>query len=437
MTDPTPPRRMYLNAFLMGVGHHEAAWRHPRSEPQRISEIGHYIELAQKADRAGLDSVFFADSLAIGPDFRRNMQFTFEPLTLLAALAVHTNRIGLIATASTSYHHPYHLARVFGSVDLISHGRVGWNIVTSGGADEARNFGFDDPPTHSERYSRADEFVELVTKLWGSWQPDALRLDVHTGDFVDGTKVSAINHSAQHFSVAGPLNVPRSPQGRPILVQAGSSPQGIDLAAKYADIIFTAQRSISDAQSFSDTVRSRVLHHGRPAQAVKILPGIVPYIGASEADARRLETELTTLISADYGLRQLSNFINTDVTGYSLDTPLRNIPPTSAIEGHKSRVDIIRKLAEDPDATIGDILAAMGGGRGHRTIAGTPEQIADDLITWFHSGAVDGFNIMPPLLPSGLDDFINHVLPILRRRGVFSGDYPAGTLRENLHIPTP
>ncbi|MCK0519920.1 LLM class flavin-dependent oxidoreductase [Williamsia sp. DF01-3] len=430
-------RTLHLNAFLMGVGHHEAAWRHPRTSEHEVLDVAHFVRLGQIAERGKLDSVFFADGLAVGPNIRRNTQAIFEPITLLSAIAGGTSKVGLIATASTGYNHPYTLARAFASLEHISGGRAGWNIVTSGQEQEALNFGYDSIPDHAGRYRRAQEFVDVVNRLWDSWEDDAVVLDVDNAIFADPERVHPINHVGEAFRVRGPLNSPRSPQGRPVLVQAGSSEDGKDLAARYAEVVFTAQRTIAEGQDFYRDLKRRLPRYGRSAEDLQILPGIVPFIGSTEKEARDLEREFTDLISPDYALGQLSNFFNVDLTGLPLDSRLPPLPPESEIQGHKSRSTLVRQLAASEDLTIRELIGRLGGGRGHRTITGTPEQIADDLIAWVDAGAADGFNVMPPYLPGGLEDFVDHVVPILQARGRFRDDYTASTLRGHYGIELP
>ncbi|WP_459547712.1 LLM class flavin-dependent oxidoreductase [Nocardia sp. X0981] len=421
--------QIHLNAFLMGVGHHEAAWRHPRTDARNVLRVQHFQELARIAERGKLDSVFFADGLAVGPRIEHNTQAVFEPITLLSAMAVVTERIGLIATASTGYNEPYTLARAFASLDQISGGRAGWNIVTSGGVDEAANFGYDEVPDHAGRYRRAAEFVEVATALWDSWEDDAVVLDAEAGIFADPAKVHTVGHRGERFTVRGPLNVPRSAQGRPLLVQAGSSADGKDFAGHYAEAIFTAQRSVPDGQAFYREVKSRAAAYGRSPHEVLILPGIVPFIAETEQAAKQLEQEFTELISLAYSLRQLSTMLGIDLTEHALDAPLPPLPPIEQIQGNKSRYQLVKDLAERQSLTVRRLIAELGGGRGHRTIAGTPEQIADDLQAWFEAGAADGFNVMPPYLPGGLSDFVDQVVPILQSRGLFRTDYTETTLR--------
>lgn len=426
---------IHLNAFLMGVGHHEAAWRHPHTTESDVLNVGHFQNLGRLAERGKLDSVFFADGLAVGANIARNTQSVFEPITLLSAIATATEHIGLIATASTSYNNPYTLARAFASLDHISGGRAGWNIVTSAGADEAANFGLDGIPEHRVRYARADEFVRVSLQLWDSWEPGSLVLDPAAGQFADPDKVHQIHHDGDQFRVRGPLNVPRSPQGRPLLVQAGSSDAGKDFAARYAEAVFTAQRTLPDGKQFYRDLKTRVTRFGRSPDELKILPGVVPFLGSTQAEADALEREFTELISPDYALRQLSNMLGIDVTQHDLDHPLPPLGDVTVVEGHKSRFQLVKDLAEREQPTLRELIAKLGGGRGHRTFAGTPEALADDIERWVTGGAADGFNIMPPYLPGGLEDFVDHVVPILQRRGLFRTEYTGRTLRGNYGLP--
>ncbi|MEV6361062.1 LLM class flavin-dependent oxidoreductase [Nocardia asteroides] len=422
-------RTFHLNAFLMGVGHHEAAWRHPRTDAHRVLDVRHFQELARIAERGKLDSVFFADTLAVGPRIERNTLAVFEPVTLLSAIAAVTERIGLIATASTSYNEPFNLARKFASLDHISGGRAGWNIVTSGSADEARNFGLDAIPEHARRYERAAEFVDVAVALWDSWESEAIVLDTEAGVFADPSRVHTLDYAGERFRVRGPLNSPRGPQGRPLLVQAGSSESGKEFAAQRAEAVFTAQRTVEEGVRFSHDLKARLAKYGRGEHELKVLPGLVPFIADTTEQARALEQEFTDLISPDYALRQLSSMLGVDLTAHALDAPLPPLPAESEIEGGKSRFTLVKELAETEDLTVRQLIGKLGGGRGHRTFAGTPEQVADELQTWFEAGAADGFNIMPPYLPGGLEVFVDRVVPILQERGLFRTDYESTTLR--------
>ncbi|MBB0243935.1 NtaA/DmoA family FMN-dependent monooxygenase [Streptomyces alkaliphilus] len=421
----------------MNAGHHDAAWRHPDARPGGVIDPAHFIDLARTAERGHFDSLFLADGLALLGDARWNTVGGFEPLTLLAALSAVTERIGLIATVSTTFHEPYTVARAFASLDHLSAGRAGWNIVTSGNPAESRNFGYASHPEHARRYARADEFLEVVRKLWDSWEDDAIVLDRRAGRWTAEGSVRPIDHHGEHFRVAGPLNVPRPPQGHPLLVQAGSSRDGREFAARHAEAVFTAQQTLGDALAFARDLRSRLARHGRPADALRILPGLCPILGSTEAEARALEEELTALQIPEYGLAQLSGMLGTDLTGLPLDGPLPPLPDERRINGNKSRFELVAELVRRENPTIREVIARLGGGRGHRVVAGTPEGIADTIEEWFRAGAADGFNIMPPILPTGLADFVDHVVPILVRRGLFRADYGSRTLRGHYGLPRP
>ena len=433
-------RHLHLNAFLMTAGHHDAAWRHPDSAPHRATDVSYFVELAQAAERGTFDSIFFADGLAVWNRIGSNVSGVLEPITLLAAIAGATRRIGLIATVSTTFNEPFLLARKFASLDHISGGRAGWNIVTSGTEAEARNFGYEKHPDHALRYERADEFLRVATALWDSWQDDAVLLDPAAGRYADVARVHEINHAGAHFTVRGPLNVQRSPQGWPLLVQAGSSEDGKEFAARWAEAVFTAQQTLAEAQTFYKDVKTRAERLGRDPEHIKILPGLCPVLGSTEAEARALDEELTGLQVVEYGLAQLSQMLGgVDLAPYALDEPLPDhiLPTEDQVNGNKSRFTLVSELARRDRLTIRQIIARLGGGRGHQVVVGTPEQVADHIETWFRGRAADGFNIMPPVLPTGLDHFVDEVVPILRERGLFRTEYAGTTLREHYGLPRP
>jgi FMN-dependent oxidoreductase (nitrilotriacetate monooxygenase family) len=432
------PRQLHLNAFLMGVGHHEAAWRLPESDPFANTEVGHYQDLARIAERGALDSVFFADSPSLMTHPARRPAEALDPVVLLAAMSAVTEHVGLIATASTTYDEPYNVARRFASLDTISHGRAGWNVVTSAAEDAGANFGYDTIPGHATRYARAQEFLEVVTGLWAGWEPGAVVADKVAGVYADPAKVRVLDHRGEHFEVRGPLNVGRSPQGSPVLVQAGSSPAGIDLAARFAEAVFTAQRSLEEGQAFYRELKSATARAGRNPDHVKVLPGIVPIIGSTEEEALRRERELDDLIVHEHALHQLADQIGVPVPELDLDGPLPDqVRPAEQIEGNRSRYELTVALARKERLTVRQLLNRLGGGRGHRTVAGTPEQLADTLEQWFRCGAADGFNVMAPVLPSGLEEFVEHVVPVLQQRGLFRREYVGTSLRDHYGLPVP
>ncbi|MFF0814926.1 LLM class flavin-dependent oxidoreductase [Rhodococcus sp. NPDC003318] len=431
-------RQLHLNAFLMPIGHHESAWRLPESDPNANLDINHYISLARTAERGKFDSVFLADSPVLFTSPERRPSGKLEPTIILTAIAAATTRIGLIATASTSYNEPYNLARRFASLDFVSGGRAGWNIVTTAGADAARNFGLDDTPAHRSRYERAAEFVEVSTKLWDSWEDDAVLADKDLAIHTDSTKVHTVDHEGRFFRVRGPLNVPRSPQGYPLLVQAGSSEDGKDFAALYAEAIFTAQPTFEEGTAFYSDLKDRVVKVGRDPEQVLVLPGIVPVIGDTEAEARELDAELERLISPEHARRQLAELFKREPEDLDLDAELPDdLPSEDEIEGAKSRYTLIVDLARRERLTVRQLIGRLGGGRGHRTFTGTPVQVADTIEHWFRSGAADGFNIMPAVLPSGLEKFVDSVVPILQERGLLRTEYTESTLRGHYGLPRP
>ncbi|MER7643341.1 LLM class flavin-dependent oxidoreductase [Streptomyces sp. NPDC126522] len=433
------PRQLHLNAFLMNTGHHEASWRLPESNPYAHVELEHYTHLARIAERGTFDSLFLADGPQLWSNLAQRPAGALEPLTLLTALATATEHIGLIATASTSYNSPYNLARKFASLDIISGGRAGWNIVTTAGAEAARNFGLEHEPAHAERYARAAEFLDVALKLWDSWEDDAIVADKAAGVWGDDTKIHPPRHQGTYFSVAGALNVPRSPQGYPLLVQAGSSEDGKTFAARYAEAVFTAQQTLADAQAFYKDLKSRTEAAGRNPEHIKVLPGIVPVLGGTEAEARANERLLEDHIVYTHGVDRLERLLQLPSGTLELDGPLpADLPPEDAIEGAKSRYTLVVELARRDRLTVRQLIGRLGGGRGHLTFAGTPEQVADAIESWFTQGAADGFNIMPAVLPSGLDAFVDQVVPLLRTRGLLRTEYgPRTTLRERYGLPRP
>ena len=434
----TDRRQLALNVFVFPGGHHEAAWRYTASQPRRILDIDYYLDLARRAEAAKFDSVFFADVPTLADNIRYAARIHAEPITWLSAIAVATQRIGLIATVSTTYTEPYNLARLFASLDHISGGRAGWNIVTTGSPQAAQNYGLPEHPPHAERYSRAREYLDVVTRLWDSWEDDALVIDPQSGVFADDAKIHRLDHVGQHFRVRGPLNVARSPQGRPVYVQAGSSEDGRGFAARFAEAIFTAHQTFASARDFYVDIKKRARSLERNPDHVRILPGISPFVGSTQAEAKALEEEFNDLIQPEFSLTQLKNMIGVDLSGFDLDAPFpRHLIDTSAPGAVASRFQLVVDIIERERPTIRKLLHRLSGGRGHWVIAGTPEEIADNIQYWFENGAGDGFNVMPPWLTGGFDRFADYVVPILRKRGLFREDYRGTTLRDHYGLPRP
>jgi len=433
-------RQLHLNLFIHSRGHHEASWRHPDASPLALTDIRYYVDLAQRAEAALFDSIFLADQLALSDDVAQAARTWLEPVTVLTAQAVATERIGLIGTCSTTYTEPFNLARQFGSLDHISKGRAGWNIVTSWLAAAAANYGDEGQLSHAERYARAEEYMEVVKALWDSWAEDAVIDDRSAGGrYADPKRIRPINHKGAHYKVAGPLNMPRTPQGRPVLVQAGSSDTGRRFAARHAEAVFTAHLEKATAQAFYADLKALTAAEGRRAEQLLILPGLSPMIASSEAEAQRLARELDALTDPEVGRKRLAGRFGHDLSHLPLDRPLvpEDFPPPSAVESARSRTEVILGLVRREKPTLRQLLATFAGARGHFTFAGTPEQVADLIEDWFTGGAADGFNIMPPLLPSMLDVFGREVVPLLQRRGLFRTAYAGKTLREHYGLPWP
>jgi len=433
-------RHMHLNLFIHSRGHHEAAWRHPTASPLALSDIRYYQALAQHAEAGLFDAIFLADQLALGEDIAYGPRTALEPLTVLAALAVSTSRIGLIATASTTYTEPFNLARQFASLDHISRGRIGWNIVTSWLAPAARNYGKTAPMSHAERYARAEEFLTVVKGLWDSWAADAELDDRASGRYANPARIRPLNHAGTYYHVVGPLNLPRGPQGRPVLVQAGSSDTGRAFAARHAEAIFTAQVEKTSAQAFYADLKARVAAAGRSPEQVLILPGLSPVIASSADEARRFAEELSALAHPDVGRQRLSGrFGGYDFAHLPLDTPLTpdDFPDPQTVEAARSRTEVILELVRREQPTLRQLLARLAGARGHHTFVGTPEQVAALMEDWCTEGAADGFNIMPPVLPTMLEVFIADVIPLLQRRGLFRAAYEGDTLRAHYGLAAP
>jgi FMN-dependent oxidoreductase (nitrilotriacetate monooxygenase family) len=428
----TTKRQIHLGLFLQGAGHHVSGWRHPDAEAG--SENLDLIQrVARMAEDAKFDMVFLADGLTSGTDAHPSTIARFEPLTLLGALAVSTSKIGLVATASTTYGEPYHLARAFASIDLLSKGRAGWNIVTTSYARTANNFS-KSHPEHDERYAVAEEFVDVVKGLWDSWDDDAFIKDKASGIYADPAKLHLLDHKGTYFSVKGPLNTPRPPQGYPLLVQAGSSGPGQNLAARTADVVFTAQQTLSDAQAFYASLKSRAAGFGRSSDDIAVMPGFLPVIGRTKAEAREKLAELDRWTDLAAAMPLLEERIGHSLTAYDPDGPLPDLPISDQL---RSRAELLTDLARRENLTIRELALRVAAGRGHHVIVGTPEEIANQMQLWFETRAADGFNVMPPYFPGGLKDFTETVVPILQERGLFRTDYEGTTLRDYFGFKRP
>ncbi len=435
------PRMMKLGAFVHETGQHVAAWRHPGAYANSGTNFQEAAAVARTAERGKFDLLFLADSAAVtvfgSAESRGRMgkNVKFEPMTLLSAIAAVTQNLGLVATSTTTYAEPYNLARQFASLDQISGGRAGWNLVTSNNEAEAFNHGRDQHVAHADRYDRAAEFAEVVTGLWDSWDEDAFIRDKDSGIYFDPAKMHVLNHKGKHFSVRGPLNVARSPQGRPIVVQAGASDTGRDLAARVAELVFTAQDVFERARDFYTDVHARLPKFGRSPAEVKIMPGIYPVVGRTEAEAKEKYDYLQSLIHPSVGIAVLEHTIG--VGGLDKYPLHEKVPDMGDTNGPLSRQRLLLDAARRENMTLWELCLHNAGPRGHLPAIGTPAQVVDIMEHWFKSGAADGFNVMPAWLPGSLDDFVDMVIPELQRRGLFRAEYEAATLRENLGLPQP
>ncbi len=431
-------RRLHLGAFMRPVSLHTAWWRYPGAAPDANFNFQHLARFARTLEEGCFDAFFMADHLALlnmpMSALKRSATVTsFDPLTLLPALAVVTERLGLIATASTTYNEPYHVARKFASLDHISNGRAGWNLVTTANPDAALNFGLDAALEHGERYARGREFFDVVTGLWDSWADDAFVHDVDGALFFDPARLHVLDHKGEHFSVRGPLNVARPVQGWPVIVQAGASDAGRQVAAETAEVIFASARTIEDGRRFAADIRDRMVRAGRNPQHMKILPGAMVHVAPTAQEARDRKALLDSLVHPDSGLPNLSMRLGVDASGFDLDAPLPPIPDTN--DSKTARQSLI-DLAAREQLTV-RALAQRVGAYGGLEMIGTAADVADQMQAWLEADACDGFNVMFPTVPAGLDDFVRLVVPELQRRGLFRRGYEGRTLREHLGLPRP
>lgn len=438
-------QQLKLGAFFFTPGSHSAGWRQPDAVPETDMSFAHYLGMAQTAERGLFDCIFFQDTAAVngsaaldgGSPWRpaAGRQVFPEPATLIAALAPMTQHLGLVATATTTYSDPYTIARRFGTVDHISGGRAGWNLVTSQIEDEAGNFGFDRHPDHGHRYERAEEFFDVCAGLWDSFEDGAFPRDKASGMFLDPAKSHILNHVGEHFRVRGPLNLPRCPQGRPVIAQAGSSEPGRRLASRIADMIFTAQSVLSEGREFYREIKDRAVNHGRHPDAVRVMPGFMAIVGETDAQAQERYLQLQESIDDATALRLLARLTgDLDIHAYPLDGPLPELPPSNAARARQEH--LVAKARRD-NLTVRQVARYLGTSLGHQLVVGSPTTIADTMQEWLEAEAADGFTLLFPYYPSPLQDFVRLVVPELQRRGIFRTAYEGRTLRENLGVPFP
>jgi FMN-dependent oxidoreductase (nitrilotriacetate monooxygenase family) len=433
------PRQIKLGMFLRPAAHHIAGWRHRDAWADGGLNFAKYVTMAQTAERGLFDLMFSADALTGERYDRETLSRTsyvawIEPMSLLTALAPLTRNIGLVCTATTTYDEPYHIARRFASLDLISGGRSGWNLVTSANDPEAQNFGRDDHLPKQQRYQRAREFVDVVRGLWDSWDDDAFVFDKAQGRFYEPDRRHVLDHAGEFFKVRGPLTVSRSPQGQPVVVQAGASDDGRQLAAETAEVVFCAHQTLDAAKDFYRDIKTRMARSGRDPEHLKIMPGLGVMVGRTRQEAQDKFEELQDLIPTEVGVALVSKYIAWDLTGYDVDGPVPVVPQD---RGAPTRSGLLSDTAQAEGLTIRQLYKRIAGGRGHYQVVGSPADVVDMMEQWFTCGAADGFNILPPFFPNSLDEFIDLVVPELQRRGLYRTAYEGATLRDNLGLPRP
>ena len=429
-------REMHLGVFVLGTGNHSAGWRYDGAATSNI-DLAVIQEIARQAERGKFDLVFVSDGLSMNPGDHPSFLCRFEPTTLISVLSASTRHIGLGATVSTSFGEPYHVARTFASIDHISQGRAAWNVVTSSSGEAALNFSRDEHMEHGLRYERAQEFVDVVRGLWDCWEDGAIVADKATGTFLDPTRVRPLNHRGRFFQVKGPVNMARSPQGHPVIIQAGGSEAGLELAARTADVVFSVVQELSSAKAAYRNLKSRLVRYGRTPDQLTLLPGVMPIIGSTEAEARNKLARLQSWLTPTNALTLVTSRIGYDVTGFPLDGPVP-APPSGASLRTFSRV--LYEAARRENMTLRDLYNLTAAARGHWVLCGTPKRIADTLEEWFFEEAADGFNVLPPYFPGALTDFVDLVVPELQARGVFRQEYEGATLRDHFglaRVPSP
>jgi len=429
-------RRMHLGVFVLGSGNHIAGWRWDGAFTTHM-ELPVMQEIARIAERGKFDLVFISDSMVMDPTDHPSFLCRFEPTTLITALSGCTNHVGLGATVSTSFNEPFNVARIFGSIDHISGGRAAWNVVTTSNTRAAANYGLDAHLDHELRYARADEFVDVVRGLWDCWEDGAIVANKATGRYVDPDKVRPLNHQGRFFKVKGPINMARAPQGHPVIIQAGGSPSGLELAARTADVVFSVVQELAPAKAAYADLKGRMAKYGRSPDDLAVLPGVMPIVGTSDAEAREKLAKLQSWVDPTNAITLVASRIGYDVTGHDLDAPP---PPPPPSQGGRTFNSVLYELAKRENMTLRDLYNLTAAARGHWVVCGTPKTIADTFEQWFVEHAADGFNILPAHFPGAFDEFVDLVVPELQRRGLFRQDYEGTTLRDHLglaRVPAP
>jgi N-acetyl-S-(2-succino)cysteine monooxygenase len=433
MTTPHMPRQMHMGVFVLGTGNHIAGWRYPGAATSHL-DLPVMQTIARTAERGKFDLLFISDAMVMDPTDHPSFMNRFEPTSLISVLSACTTHVGLGATVSTSFSEPFNVARMFGSIDHISGGRAAWNVVTSSNPKAALNFNRDAHLEHEFRYRRANEFVDVVLGLWGCWDDGAIVADKQTGCYLDEAKVRPLNHKGEFFQVKGPVNMARSPQGRPVIIQAGGSPTGLELAARTADVVFSVVQDLPSARTAYADLKGRMAKYGRAPDSLKILPGIMPIIGRSQQEAREQLAKLQSWLTPTNAATLVASRIGYDVSGHPLDGP---VPPPPKTEGSLAFANVLYETARRENMTLRDLYNLTAAARGHWVVCGTPATIADTLEEWFTAGAADGYNILPAFFPGAFDDFVDLVIPELQRRGLYRQHYQGTTLRDHFGLPQP
>lgn len=436
----TEKKQMRLGAFFQTfLGHHLAAWRYPETKTEQVTSLSLYKEIAQISEQGKFDLLFLADILAHNEeDIAYTPQIRLEATSVMASLAAVTEKIGLVATLTTTFNHPFNVARKFATIDHLSAGRAAWNVVTTAHDHEAANFGLEQHIDHSLRYDQCEEFVDVTKKLWDSWEGDTLVLNRETGIFLDANKIQPIYHEGKFYKVRGPINIPRPPQGHPVIVTASASDKGRDFAAKNAEILFTiAPPTVAEGKLVYDDLKQRVAKYGRHPDQLKIMPGIVPFVAKTQKEAEEKYQHFQELILPELGIGYLSRYVNHDLTQYSPDDYLPKLETVEQVNGEKGRFKILTELAEKENWTIKQLARHFVSTQGHLVVVGSGETVANKLSEWFLNGASDGFNVKFPYFPGGIQDFVDYTIPELQNRGLFRTEYEGNTLRENLGLEFP
>lgn len=418
-------RQMHLGVFVLGTGNHSAGWRYDGAAASN-NELPVIQEIARIAERGKFDLLFVSDGLVMNPGDHPSFLCRFEPTTLISVLSGMTTHLGLGATVSSSYSEPFNVARIFASIDHISNGRAAWNVVTSAQEAAARNFSRQQHMEHEHRYEVANEFVDVVKGLWSCWQDGAIVADKVTGQFIDASKVQPLNHEGRFFQIKGPINMARSPQGHPVIIQAGGSPSGLELAARTADVVFSVVQELQTAKAAYADLKGRMAKYGRTPDEIAVLPGVMPIVGHTDAEAKAILSRLQSFLTPENALVLVSHRLGYDVSGFPLDGP---VPAPPEGQGTRTFSRVLFETARRDNMTLRDLYNLTAAARGHWVLSGTPKRIADTLEQWFAEGAADGFNILPPYFPGAFADFVDLVVPELQRRGLFRHDYEGTTLR--------